>query len=469
MKKILFCFVVNLCFLVAGSQTVSQKIALAYKNFEADSQLKNAISSLYIIEAGSGKVVFDKNSTVGLAPASTQKIITAATAYELLGKNFSYKTTLAYSGRMDGRVLDGILYLTGSGDPTLGSWRWKQTGEEETIQRFLEATRKLGIKEYGAIKVNAYGWQGETVPDGWIWQDIGNYYGAGADVINWRENQYDLLMKSGKDIGSPVMITGTNPPLYHYGFNSEVKAAAKGTGDRSYIYFPLHDSNGNVRGTIPVNEDRFVISGAMPSGVNQLVWTLMDSLDKAGISHIKGKMNDHRLYVPFTGKVIHTEQSPPLDSIVYWFLRKSINLYGEALVRTFAGQHMKTKKESAATTANGIQLLQEFWKVKGIAPTELNMADGSGLSPLNRVTTRAQVQVLAHARKQSWYAGFFHGFPEYNGMKIKSGTINDVKGFCGYHTSKAGKEYIFSFLVNNYNGSSSTLVSKMYRLLDHLK
>jgi D-alanyl-D-alanine carboxypeptidase/D-alanyl-D-alanine-endopeptidase (penicillin-binding protein 4) len=54
-------------------------------------------------------------------------------------------------------------------------------------------------------------------------------------------------------------------------------------------------------------------------------------------------------------------------------------------------------------------------------------------------------------------------------MKIKSGTINGVKGFCGYHTAKDGKEYIFSFLVNNYNGSASALVQKMYKVLDVLK
>ena len=54
-------------------------------------------------------------------------------------------------------------------------------------------------------------------------------------------------------------------------------------------------------------------------------------------------------------------------------------------------------------------------------------------------------------------------------MKMKSGTISDVKGFCGYHRSREGREYIFSFLVNNYNGRASAIVAKMYRVLDVLK
>jgi len=54
-------------------------------------------------------------------------------------------------------------------------------------------------------------------------------------------------------------------------------------------------------------------------------------------------------------------------------------------------------------------------------------------------------------------------------MKMKTGTIRNVKGFCGYHRSADGKEYIFSFLVNNYNGSAGAVVQKMYKVLDVLK
>ena len=97
------------------------------------------------------------------------------------------------------------------------------------------------------------------------------------------------------------------------------------------------------------------------------------------------------------------------------------------------------------------------------------MYDGSGLSPLNRTTTHAQVTVLQYARKQAWFESYFNGFPEFNGMKLKSGTISRVKSFCGYHTSKEGKQYIVSFIVNNYNGPSSSLVQKMYKVLDLLK
>ena len=62
MKKLFF--VVGCWLLVAGSfaQTVTQKLQKAFIAFEKDSQLKHAISSLYVIDANTGQVVFDKNS-----------------------------------------------------------------------------------------------------------------------------------------------------------------------------------------------------------------------------------------------------------------------------------------------------------------------------------------------------------------------------------------------------------------------
>jgi D-alanyl-D-alanine carboxypeptidase/D-alanyl-D-alanine-endopeptidase (penicillin-binding protein 4) len=161
---------------------------------------------------------------------------------------------------------------------------------------------------------------------------------------------------------------------------------------------------------------------------------------------------------------LSTHYSPSLDSIVYWFLKKSINLYGEALVKTFAYQ-----KYHLGETAKGVEIVKNFWEAKGIASTELNIVDGSGLSPLNRVTTHAEAAVLKYAKSQPWFNEYYNAFPEYNGMKMKSGTISDVKGFCGYQKSKDGNEYIFSFLVNNYNGGSSSVVQKMYKVLDELK
>lgn len=460
MKKVLL-LVAGCWMLVTGSsgQSISKRVEKAFGQFEADSQLKHAISSLYIINAMTGEVVFDKNSQVGMAPASTQKIITSVTAFELLGKDFRYETSLVLD-KTDG---NNILRIFGYGDPTLGSWRWSKTSTSEVMKRWVKAIQLARLKKIDVVIFESGEWN-ETIPDGWIWQDIGNYYGAGADGFNWRENQYDILLQSSENKEN-VKIVKTVPFIYDLELESLVRSAAKGTGDNAYVYYPFDRKGGLIRGTIPVGEKDFRISAALPSPRNQFFRTIADTLKRLNIK-MPGEFNPERGLKNHTRALstLHTERSPSLDSIIYWFNKKSINLYGEALIKTFG-----MKSSGVSSTDSGVAVLKNFWKDKGLHANELNMYDGSGLSPLNRVTTHAQVEILKYAKTRDWFPYFYDALPEYNGMKLKSGTISDVKGYCGYHKAKDGNEYIVSFLVNNYSGRSSVLVGKMYKVLDELK
>ncbi len=156
-------------------------------------------------------------------------------------------------------------------------------------------------------------------------------------------------------------------------------------------------------------------------------------------------------------------KSPTLDKIIYWFMRKSVNFYGETLVKTLG----KEKKDEGSFDA-GISYLKEFWKSKGINSSMINFADGSGLSPQNYASARAEVQALLYSKKQNWFPEFFEGFPtQGNAMKMKSGTMKDTKSFAGYHTSKDGKKYVFAIIINNYQGSDVS--DALYKVLNNLK
>jgi len=52
-------------------------------------------------------------------------------------------------------------------------------------------------------------------------------------------------------------------------------------------------------------------------------------------------------------------------------------------------------------------------------------------------------------------------------MVMKSGTMRDTKSFAGYHTSSSGKKYVFSIIINNYQGSDVS--SALYKVLNVLK
>jgi serine-type D-Ala-D-Ala carboxypeptidase/endopeptidase (penicillin-binding protein 4) len=468
MNKLLFCFL--LMPFCGITQTIPQQLQAAFLQFEKDPQLASAISSLYVIDAKTGKVVFDKNSKIGLAPASTQKIITSITAFELLKKEFRYKTVLETVGDVTNGTLNGHLYVIGSGDPTLGSNRYASTKSDVLLKEWTKAVQKAGIQKItDPLSFNYGTFSYQSIPDGWIWEDIGNYYGAGAFVLNWKENQFEIVLNSIKQetINDETTIISPAQPV----FVNELKAGQKGSGDHAFCYLPLQENAWMLKGSIPVGEKNFAISAASNDPAKLLFSDFIATLQQHSIS-TNGTIN----YVDLLSKpsftaidgrrytAIYTHYSPPLDSIIYWFNKKSINLYGEALIKTMGG----TKKASYSTDS-GVAVVKEFWKGKGIPDYELNLFDGSGLSPLNRVTTHAQVEILKYAKGKDWFQSFYTSLPVYNGMVMKSGTINNTKGFCGYHTARNGTGYIFSFLVNNYNGKSADLVGKMYKVLDILK
>src|ERR1043165_2091481 len=151
MKKTILLF--GFCFLTfaLSAQTIQQKIQNVYQQFESDSQLKHAISSLYVIDAKTGEVIFDKNSQIGLADASTQKIITASTAFELLGKDYRYKTDF-YHVNTNNNI--NRLNIIPSGDPTFGSWRWRMTGIDSILDNLILAMNKNGIQSIRTVFID---------------------------------------------------------------------------------------------------------------------------------------------------------------------------------------------------------------------------------------------------------------------------------------------------------------------------
>ena len=463
MKRItwLICLLFN--FFFASAQSVKARLTKAVATIMDDEQMKHAIMGISILKSNNAEVIFEMNPQIGLAPASCQKLITSATAMDLLGPQFRYQTILSYNGTIKEGILKGDIQLIGSGDPTLGSWRYSTTKEENLLQQWVESIKQKGITKIEGELTGFNGkWDSQTLPGGWIWDDIGNYYGAGSSALNWRENQYDLFLQSGTRVGDKVSIVETKPRLYGINLTSQLISANKGSGDKAYIYLPPTAQNGFIRGTIPVDETAFTISGSFPDPSFQLLATLNAQLVLENLKPDRfSVVTDKEMPIIQPISVII---SPPLDSINYWFMKKSINLYGEALLKTMA-----YAKTGTGSTEKGVELVNKFWKERGIELSALHIIDGSGLSPQNRVTADALVKVLEYARGRSWFNYFYEALPVYNQMKLKSGTISGVKSFAGYHTSKNGTNYTVAIIINNYDGSGNEIVKKMFLVLDELK
>lgn len=82
--------------------------------------LRNGDTGLYVADARTGQPVFAINADEAFNPASNVKMISTATALDLLGPTFRYPTRLL-GAAPDGGVVHGDVYLLGSYDPTLTS------------------------------------------------------------------------------------------------------------------------------------------------------------------------------------------------------------------------------------------------------------------------------------------------------------------------------------------------------------
>ncbi len=441
------------------SQGIEQKLDVATKNLLNSSAAYSANLSFYVSDEA-GNFIYEYQGNKGLSSASIQKIFTAAAALETLGKDYRYTTTISHSGNISAGKLEGDLYLFSNGDPTLGSWRYDGYKPENFQKKLVDALKNKGVSSItGDLVLDDSHFDFQSVPGGWPWDDMGNYYGAGVWGINWRENQFDLNMNGSQMKSANITLPGVN-------WVNEVKTG--GSSDQSLIFTAPHSEVAYINGTLPGKN--ITVSGATPNPPLTLGEEIKSWLKSSGIS-FNGKVvsasqqtiRSEKVQKAPKNNVLLKYQSPTMDKIVYWFMRKSVNLYGETLVKTMARE-----KKNSGTFDAGISYMKDFWKGKGINSAMINFADGSGLSPQNYVSARAEVQALLWSKKQSWFSEFYDGFPtQGNGMKMKSGTMKDTKSFAGYHTAANGKKYVFAIIINNYQGSG--ISDALYRVLNVLK
>jgi D-alanyl-D-alanine carboxypeptidase/D-alanyl-D-alanine-endopeptidase (penicillin-binding protein 4) len=108
-------------------------------------------TGLFVLDAGSGRVLCRKDSRNRRALASNMKLFTTATALTRFGVDERIATRLFARGRLDGRgTLHGSLYLKGGGDPALGSPAFYETfmgGLGTNLFALTARVRAAGIRK----------------------------------------------------------------------------------------------------------------------------------------------------------------------------------------------------------------------------------------------------------------------------------------------------------------------------------
>ncbi len=472
-------FILALLFpLLAYTQTA---IDLVLESYKKDKDLAHANYSFCIIEASSGKIIKEYQSELAMIPASTLKIVTTSAALGILSKNFTYKTNFYVTEKPDSvtGICKGNLYVQGNGDPSFNS-SYFYHDDSLFYSPLIKSIQKKGIKRIdGPVTVDA-SYLDNSIPDTWIWGDIGNYFGAGANGLSYKDNKFSLFYTSG-ETNSIAKLESIKPDYFSKNmiFQSTVKSA--GTDDNAFVYGDPNGYNRVVSGTIPANKKNYEVEAQMPEPPLFFAYELQQELKKYGIA--KNDSKETRLaYSTKSTKqdyqLVHTHVSPKLEKIVFYTNTKSNNHYAESLLKTVGAY----KSGKQGTTDNGIDAVETYWQTRGVDVSGLHMVDGSGLSRANTVTTKLQTTVLSKIyRDNSMYTAFNASLPiagkngsmtnlckgtfAENNLRAKTGYINRARGYCGYVKTKSGKELAFSVLFNNYDCSPTEAKLKIEKLL----
>jgi D-alanyl-D-alanine carboxypeptidase/D-alanyl-D-alanine-endopeptidase (penicillin-binding protein 4) len=456
-------------FLLFSFTSYSQELQI--ERFLSDSTMKYASVSLCITDAETGNIIYQHDPEKSLKQASVLKLVTTAAALELLGKDYTFKTSVYYSGRIrkGSGILDGDIIIKGGGDPALGSENFPDFYNGFT-DKWINDIRALGIKKItGGVIADDSRYDYQPVPPGWSWEDLGNYYGSGAYGLSVFDNTLFIHFKTSEK-GTTPLITALFPEGSGIDFTNFLTAS--GTVDNGYIYSAPYSNKGCISGTIPENNEDFILKGSIPDPPLFLANTFQKKLKDAGIkitsapSSIRLKPEIKTDNLTLVSETI----SPPLSTLIEVLNHKSVNLYAEQLVKELGKVF-----NNSGTTASGIQVIMEFLDSAGLKTDGMFIDDGSGLSSLDAVSSAEMVKLLLFMKKNGrFYADYYQSLPEpgkegtlknyfrdpvfESKLRAKSGSLTRVRSYAGYFTSFTGKDMIFCIIVNNYIGPSKNVI-----------
>ncbi|HBV14884.1 D-alanyl-D-alanine carboxypeptidase/D-alanyl-D-alanine endopeptidase [Chryseobacterium carnipullorum] len=413
-----------------------------------DPVLKNATWGFVVYDPKTKKIISSYNENTPLVPASTTKLLTTETAMNLLGENYRWMTQLEYSGTIDENgVLNGNLYLIGSGDPSLGTNKAGAWSYRDIISDFMGGLSREGIKKVnGDIIIQTALFKGNIamLPENVVWLENNNYY---LPVGTTREinpaNEKLIVKKSG--------------------FTSDKKYFYVSPYVKQMVYAEKYEGNGTL-------------TTKLPDAPAYLANTLRTTLVKSGIGvtgKVTPKMTDA---TPETRKLVSAYKSPTLGDIIFYTNQHSDNSLAEALLKTVGFQKMGDQ-----TSESGRVVVTEHLKNESFDMIGLNYMDGSGLSRSNNVTPISQVKFLTSLMDEKYYKTYLTSLPvggqsgtlkrmfigTGNGQVFaKTGTLNKVKTLAGYLKTNSGKTLVFSLMVNNYAGSVDMVKKRMEKILE---
>lgn len=427
-----------------------------------DQNFSSANWGVVIQSLSNGEYFYKRNEDKLFMPASNLKLFTTATALNVLGKDYRFKTEIYTLGTLDGSTLKGDLIIKGYGDPSI-SGRFHNDDITKVFSNWADSLLEHGIDEISGQIIgddNAFDELG--LGEGWAWESESQWYAAPSAALALNDNCVDLIVHPTTS-GQRAVVEFAPYNRYTTVINKVITTPKDSLS--SIKVFRERGTNiitvvGSVKENAPVQ--KFYATVNNPT--QYFVVVLKDVLQKKGIK-VGGfgiDIDDLTEPVDYSrAKKLFTSYSPPLSLLVRVINKNSQNFFAEQLLKV-----MGYEKERYGSAANGLKVVHRFLETIGINTDNFAMVDGSGLSRLNLISPKQFVNLLSYMERSELFDYFYSSLPiagidgtladrlqktkAENNLRGKTGFLEGVRSLCGYIYTGDKELVAFCMIVNNF-------------------
>jgi D-alanyl-D-alanine carboxypeptidase/D-alanyl-D-alanine-endopeptidase (penicillin-binding protein 4) len=411
-------------------------------------------------------VVYERNPSSLVMPASNMKLFTLAAAAERLGWDFKFETRLETAGTIADGVLTGDLVVVGGGDPSIAS---QDFGPSPLFGEWASALAQAGIRRVeGRIIGDDHVFDQATLGAGWAWDYLADGYAAPVGGLSYNENEAVVRIWPGEAPGDPVRVE-LSPPGHLLGVANAIKTGdAKAETTIAFARLP-GSARLTISGTVPAGAKVITRTAAVDNPTRFFVEGLRLALADRGIRVTGGAsdLDDVADPPPVSGRrLIARRESLPLSALSGYWLKVSQNFYAETLFKTLG-----RAPGQPGSAEGGRRAVRDVLTAWGIPPDSYVMYDGSGLSRYNYVTAAGIVTLLRHVWEDQRLRGPFVAAMPVAGhdgtlssrmkntvldanVEAKTGTISNVRSLSGFLETAAHEKLVFSMIVNHFTADS---------------
>jgi D-alanyl-D-alanine carboxypeptidase/D-alanyl-D-alanine-endopeptidase (penicillin-binding protein 4) len=406
-------------------------------------------------------VLYARDNQRLVMPASNMKLVTLAVAADRLGWGFQYDTRLEAVGRTDNGALEGDLVVVGGGDPSITG---QDFGPAPLFAEWADAVTRAGIRRVnGRIVGDDRLFDRQGLAPGWSWDYLTASYAAPSGALSYNENTIVVRVVPGRAVGTAATVDAA-PAGHGLAIQNEVTTGPADSGADVELSRPPGGLTLTVAGSVPVGGPAVVRGAAVDDPTRFFVEGLRLALADHGIlvRDGVGTIDDLPNPPPESRRVIATRRSAPLSALAGYFLKVSQNFYADMLLKT-----MGRAAGRPGAVAEGVRVVRQTIAAWGVAPDEIVMNDGSGLSRYDYLTADAVVAVLRHVWQDARLRGPFVSALPVAGrdgtldtrmrgtilddrVEAKTGTLANVRSLSGYLETTTGKHVVFAILANNF-------------------